>query len=204
MNKGWLIGAAVIALTLGSVYTIPAHAQAVTVDISGQFDRRPSGYPDDQSAMPCCNITKKSEPEVAHYSIAGSMMSEDMQDFVHQTCVNLGVDWYFPYFICQIYQESRFNPNAVSSNGMDYGYCQLRITYHEHFKALVGHPEWDLVNDPFANVYVGCFLMAENLKACRGSVGDALARYYNSGDPYWNSKYVEDVLQWTAYLERIN
>lgn len=203
--KRWLIGAIIIFMGLtGDVCAIPVNAEAVYQDPGTSAVRKPSGYPDEMSAMPCCNIPEKSEPEVAHYTVDGQLMSKDMQDYIYRVCVELGIEWYYPYFLCQIFQESGFDPYDVSSNGLDYGYCQLRILYHEDFKAMVGHPEWDLINDPFANVYVGCYLMAQNLNESGGDISAALKLYFNSGSDYWNSKYVEDVLQWTAYLERIN
>lgn len=143
------------------------------------------------------------EIDIPHYKVNNVVLSVDMQDFIYRTCCNMGIEYYFPYFLCQIYQESKFDPRAVSKDGIDYGYCQLRIYYHDDFKNQVGHPEWDLINDPFANIYVGCHLMATNLTATDGNISEALKLYFNSGSDYWNSIYVGDVMQWTGVLERI-
>lgn len=186
-------------LILASCLAIPVNAAVEVAPIEG--GRRPSGYPDEFSAMPCCMIP---DPEpIEHYTVNGQSLSIDMQNYIYRLCKDMGIEFYYPYFLCQIYQESRFNPNAVSKSGLDFGYCQLRIYYHEHFKSLVGHPEWDLINDPFANLYVGCYLMKTNLEACGYDISGALAMYYNSGSDYWNSVYVNDVTQWVPTLERI-
>ena len=167
--------------------------------------RRPSGYPDEMSAMPCCNVEINVTPkaEIPHYKVNGVLMDPDMQDFIYHTCERVGIPDYYPYFLCQIYQESKFDPYVVSKNGLDYGYCQLRIYYHDSLKKLVGHPEWDLINDPFANVYVGAYLMASNINEA-GSYAGALALYFNSGNEEDNNKYILDVTQWYPTLERIN
>ena len=121
------------------------------------------------------------------------------QDFVYQKCVDFGIEDFFPEIMCQIYQESRFDQSAVG-NGLDYGLFQLRITYHDYFKSLCGHPEFDVINDPYANIYVGCFLMSEYYKET-GNWDSALKRYYCSGNEYLDEKYVQDVMQWKGSIE---
>lgn len=143
------------------------------------------------------------DEKIPHYTVDGQLMATEMQDYIYRTCTDMGIEFYYPYFLCQIYQESKFNSHAVSRNGLDYGYCQLRIYYHDEFKAMVGHPEWDLINDPFANVYVGCYLMKNNLEASGYDISGALAKYFNSGNDYCNYTYVQDVSQWFTTLERI-
>lgn len=123
----------------------------------------------------------------------------NFQYFVYEKCVEFGIEDFFPQIMCQIYQESRFDQSAVG-NGLDYGLFQLRITYHDYFKSLCGHPEFDVINDPYANIYVGCFLMSEYYKET-GDWDSALKRYYCSGNEYLDEKYVQDVMQWMKEIE---
>lgn len=135
------------------------------------------------------------------YSVNGAVLDTNLQAYIKQSCDNLGIGDYFPQILCQMYQESRFNQGAVSPHDC-YGLMQLKGAYHEAFKAAVGHPEWDLVNDPYANAYVGVFLMSQYIHAYNGDFNMALTDYYWGGGTAANNgiyqEYVDQVRQWEA------
>lgn len=116
-----------------------------------------------------------------HYSVAGSTLYYNYQDYLWTLCVQFDIEEYFTYLLCQFYFESGYNQSAVSIANA-YGICQLKDTYHKAWTEQVGHPEWDLIRDPYANMYIGVLLMSRYIKS-RQNLDLALTDY-NAGPGY--------------------
>ena len=125
-------------------------------------------------------------PAPHHYSVNGKTMYYNYQDFIWTLCVEFGIEDYFTYLLAQFYHESGFNQYAVSYTS-DYGICQLNANYHAGFKRMVGHTEWDVIDDPYANMYIGVYLMATYIKNRGGDIELAWTDY-NAGAGY-TAKY---------------
>lgn len=141
--------------------------------------------------------------EIPLYTVSGVTCPVEYQEYAYRILCQFGKEWYYPYFLCQMFQESQFIHSPVSANGLDYGLCALRIYYHKALTAECGHPEFDVINDPYANMYVGIYLMSKNLDASGGDIAGALAMYFNSGSDAANAVYVHDVTKWVSTLVQI-
>lgn len=139
-------------------------------------------------------------PAVPLYTVDGVLLDPALQEYAYNTLCALEIGWYFPLFLCQMYQESRFNQAAVSAYD-DYGLCQLKGKYHDYFKQLAGVPYADVVNDPFANIQVGAFLMAYYWHQCY-DINLAISTYNTGSFDQYNADYVAQVRQWETTLQR--
>ena len=133
------------------------------------------------------------------YRVNGALLSPELQRYAYDTLESFGIGWYYPTFLCQMYQESRFLQSAVSSKG-DYGICQIKGEYHEAVKAAAGIPWADLKADPWANIYAGAFLMAGFIQEA-GDLNTAISAYNTGFVTVYNQDYVDQVLQWVPTLE---
>ena len=134
------------------------------------------------------------------YTVNGDLLDPKLQEYAYMCLAMLDMGFYYPTFLCQIYQESRFNQAAVSAHGA-YGLCQLKDTYHDYFRQLADIPDADLVNDPYSNIYVGAFLMAYYYHQC-WDVNTAISTYNTGTFDQYNADYVAQVRQWESTLQR--
>lgn len=149
--------------------------------------------------------TESAETPIAmtYYTVNGQMLPMVLQNYAYTTLKEFGCEDYFPLFLCQMYQESRFNQESVSAFG-DYGLCQIKGKYHDYYKQLAGLPDdADLVHDPCANIYVGAWIMARNIKAT-GDVNLAISGYYMGTFEQYSEEYVQQVRQWESTLKVVN
>ena len=146
-------------------------------------------------------------PAPTHYSVNGAVLYYNYQDFIYTLCKQWGVEEYFPILLCQFYQESRFKQSAISSTN-DYGICQLNARYHDAWEKEVGHPEWDVKTDPYANMYIGVYLMANKIKNRNGNIDIAMTDY-NAGGGYYGKygiryQYTNHVHNWESTLKALD
>lgn len=123
------------------------------------------------------------------YTIHGATPSEELQRHLYAKLTERGIGWYMPYAVCQIWQESRWNPK--STNGRDHGLCQQKGIYWDGRAAAYGIPGADIW-DPYAQLHVYTAMMAGYLAASGGDVGRALSMYYLGADG-WAQNYVDAV-----------
>ena len=134
------------------------------------------------------------------YTVNGVMLSEECQEYLYGQLEKYETEWFFPYALCELYQESRFNPNAVSYNGLDKGIAQFREIYFPEFAEASGLVEYDIFN-VIDSLYVYAFTISKYLNET-GSIELALSRYY-LGEYGYSEQYVSDVLQWEGTLKEI-
>lgn len=107
-----------------------------------------------QETQTVCDTVPVPEETQNATEVAGSEVSANVQqtsnntecgleECLRQCLESAGVGWFYPYAYAQIMQESRWNPNAVNSNGLDYGLLQYRITYWR---------EPEPIMDPYAQI----------------------------------------------------
>lgn len=124
------------------------------------------------------------------YTIHGVTPSEELQRHLYAKLTERGIGWYMPYAVCQIWQESRWNPKAT--NGRDHGLCQQKGIYWDGRAAAYGIPGASIW-DAYAQLHVYTAMMAGYLAASGGDVGRALSMYYLGADG-WAQNYVDAVL----------
>ena len=135
------------------------------------------------------------------YTVDGAMLPEYLQAYLYERLSQYGITWFYHYALCQIYQESRFDPAAVSYDGKDHGLCQFRERFFADYATQAGLYTWD-INNPIDQLYVYTWLMARNLSATNGDIGWALSMYY-MGEAIYCERYVADVLQWESTVRSI-
>lgn len=123
------------------------------------------------------------------YTIHGVLPDEGLQRHLYTKLTERGIGWYMPYAVCQIWQESRWNPKAT--NGRDHGLTQQKGIYWDGRAAAYGIPGADIW-DPYAQLHVYTAMMAGYLAASGGDVGRALSMYYLGADG-WAQSYVNAV-----------
>lgn len=132
-----------------------------------------------------------------HYRIAGVTPPYEWQWYLYGRLADRGLEWWYPYAMCQIYQES--NWNQYSTNGKDHGLCQFKGVYWDGWAQSSGIPGADIW-DVYAQLTVYVWMMGNNLAAAGGNVGQALSLYY-LGYAGWSDEYVGHVIKWLDYLE---
>lgn len=98
-----------------------------------------------------------------------------------------GIEWWYPYAVAQMTQESHCNPWAENPNGLDKGLFQYRITYWTE-------PESIFDISAQIRVYVG---QVSARLAAGLSIEETISRHYTSDYVTTvNWQYVNDVLRW--------
>ena len=200
---GVVIGIIIADLTpKAAAAAVDAHDEIVSVDRSMI----------EGSAMPCLSPEKapvsvpsteveETVDHVVRYSVDGHFLGQDLERYLYEQLSARHIDWMYPTALCQIYQESRFNPWAQNKNGLDFGLCQFRVTYFASFAQKSGLVTYDIWN-PVDQIYVYAWLMAEYIKQ-EGSVEGALSRYYTGTPGAYCYTYVRDVFRWKNTIQEV-
>lgn len=195
------ISSAYLAVTIGSIaFANIASNTEVNAEIVEQTRPEVLDYSKLNIVMPCEMVHEEQTNPL--FTVDGQMLNEDIQKYIYNHMKEWGCESYYQFWLAEIYQESRFKHDAVSASGLDYGFCQLRITYHQYFCELAGHPEFDVINDYWANLYVGTYIWCKNLKESGYDLSATIMMYYNSGNTEADLKYLADVTQWFSTIER--
>ncbi len=129
------------------------------------------------------------------YSVHGHTPRYEWQRYLWDELDARGYSWYYPYAICQIWQESCWN--ETSSNGRDFGLTQQKGIYWDDRAAYWGVPGADIW-DPYAQLHVYACMMCGYLAESGGDVGRALSAYY-LGTWDYSQTYVGHVMShWDA------
>lgn len=143
--------------------------------------------------------------EVKTYPDLDIPLDDEYKTFAFEQC---GYDEDFYCFIMSvIYCESDFDPYNVSDDGHDYGFMQIRDTYHDYYaeKFNVSDPK-----KPYDNLTVGIGLLKEYIEK-HGHKNLALMCYNNGpgsarekwNDGIYSTKYTVKVLaKYQEYLEQ--
>lgn len=153
------------------------------------------------------DLLQQAQPQQhKYYSVDGATLSLDLQDYIYETLKDYDMEWYFPTFLCQVYQESHFNQSAMAyhANGtVDVGLCQLKSIYHDEIRSIAGlGPEANFYTDPYANLAGGMALMRRNWTAC-WDINTAISAYFTGSTSQYSSTYVADVRKWENTLMEV-
>ena len=138
--------------------------------------------------------------DIPYYTVNGKFLGYELSNYLYEELESRRMEWFYEIALCQLYQESRFDPNIVSPDGYDQGIAQLRSTYFEYFMELAGLMEADPFN-PYDSIFIYVHLMCDNLRAVDGDIPRALSKYNVGNFKWYNEKYVNAVLQWVDTVE---
>ena len=106
-----------------------------------------------------------------YYSVSTSTgsktLSAEYQDYTYEMCEKYGIEDYFNVILSQMYCESGYNPNAVSS-ARCYGLMQVGAVHFSKLSNAIGLTN---LKDPKQNIEAGVYLMAQLIN----KYGDAQA-----------------------------
>lgn len=140
--------------------------------------------------------------DIPYYTVNGKFLGYELSSYLYERLESYRMEWFYEIALCQLYQESRFDPSVVSPDGYDQGIAQLRSTYFEYFMELAGLTEADPF-DPYDSIYIYTHLMCSYIKSIDGDINRALSKYNVGNFKRYNEKYVNAVLQWYDTLEVI-
>ena len=162
------------------------------------------GLPPEQVSAPTEPVIVSTETVVAPteikegcvYTIHGMTPPAEWQRYLYSELSVKGYEWYMPYAVCQIWQESCWN--QYSTNGIDVGLTQQKAVYWQTRAAHWGVPGASIW-DPYAQLHVFAGMMCQFLEQT-GSVEWALSLYFwGNGD--YAPKYIADVMSHWGALE---
>lgn len=129
-------------------------------------------------------------------------MSHELQAYIYELCLKYDMEWFYPYFLAQLFHESRWQEGLVTDRG-DYGIAQINISMHPHITEVLGIT--DFANS-YNSVTAGLYLMHDYLS--KGyTVRQAMTAYrwgegkVNDPDP---ENYYDTVCGYTQCLFREN
>jgi hypothetical protein len=100
----------------------------------------------------------------------------DLQEYTYDLCVDYGISEYYTLILCQLYVESGYNANVISSSN-DWGIAQINICNHKWLSKELGITNF---LDPRQSILCNIYLMSDNLK--KYNVESSLI-CYNAGKP---------------------
>lgn len=106
-----------------------------------------------------------------------------------------GIEWWEPYALAQMFQESHFNPAAENRNGLDKGLIQYRVTYWSAMCSQHGLDPATSIFDWKAQLNIYVQDTARRLgSGC--SVQETISRHMMSDYGPYCETYVNDVMRW--------
>lgn len=111
-------------------------------------------------------------------------LDDKYQDYLWKQCQEYEVTEYYELLLAQMYHESNFKKDVVSST-KDYGLMQINIFNHEWLSDVVGDD--DFLN-PYTSIRAGVYLMSDFLHKY-GDVQKALVCYNRGESAVINGTY---------------
>jgi len=187
MKKSIAVLAAVIFVMAS---TVNSHAAAFHEKMEG-------------GGMPCMEQVTQHK----YYSVNGATLDFDMQDYIYDMLSLYDMQWYYPTFLCQVYQESRYDQNLKNYHAdgtVDVGLCQLKDKYHAELISLAGlGPRADVYSNPYDNLTCGMALMHRNWTEC-WDINTAISAYFTGNVNQYDPTYVQDVRKWEYTLMEVD
>ena len=129
-------------------------------------------------------------------------MSHELQTYIYELCLKYDMEWFYPYFMCQLFHESHWQEELVTERG-DYGIAQINVSIHPFLTDALGITDF---SNSYNSVTAGLYLMHDYLS--RGyTVRQAMTAYrwgegkVNDPDP---ENYYDTVCYYTQFLFREN
>ena len=130
--------------------------------------------------------------ETPLYKVDGYVPDVTLQEYLYNRLAENGIEWFMPYAVCLIAQESSWNPLAVNPNGRDKGILQYRVEFHDGLDWTNPCAEIDLFVQQMAN------------RAMSGkTVSEMISTHMMSDWGDYNQAYVDAVMNHSGSLVRV-
>lgn len=152
------------------------------------------------AGMPCERV-QRVKTETPLYAVCGTVLDEDLQTYLYTRLKGFGIEWWMPYAIIQMYQESSFQVNQVT-NGLDKGILQYRYLYWDEWCDRAGVERGDIF-DPYKQIAVYTSMVKQWLdKGC--SVAQTISNHNTGGwSNDYSQEYVDQVMRWEDRLTKV-
>jgi len=154
----------------------------------------------DNTPAPAVETDMESEPpadavvpaETPLFEVDGYIPDVNLQEYLYNRLTEHGVEWFMPYAVCLIAQESSWNPLAVNPNGRDKGILQYRVEFHSGLDWTNPCTEIDIFVQQMAN------------RAMSGkTVSEMISAHMMSDFGDYNQAYVDAVMSHSGSLVRV-
>ena len=126
------------------------------------------------------------------YQVDGYVPDVGLQEYLYSRLAEHGIEWFMPYAVCLIAQESSWNPLAVNPNGRDKGILQYRVEFHDGLDWTNPCAEIDLFVQQMAN------------RAMSGkTVSEMISSHMMSDYGDYNQAYVDAVMSHSGSLVKV-
>lgn len=110
------------------------------------------------------------------------------------------IEWWEPYALAQMFQESRFGIYVENRNGLDKGLLQYRVTYWSALCTQHGLPAETDIFDWRAQLNI--YVQDTARRIGNGlTVNEIISRHMMSDYGPYNETYVNNVMRWVMYKE---
>ncbi|MFI3254402.1 MAG: transglycosylase SLT domain-containing protein [Eubacteriales bacterium] len=143
--------------------------------------------------MPMLSYQRTQEPEETGYVYYDVPLSDELQEYTQDLCLELNVD--FPLVLSIMAQESKYGLDSISPKNKDgtkdYGIMQINSCNHDSLGQRLGITDF---LDPHQNILAGLTMLADYWYL---NDYQTIAMYYNSGPGTGKSNVAKGI--WTPY-----
>lgn len=144
-------------------YTEPATDVTVSEEIAGDDNPQETSAASAESFAPYYYIL---------YDGVTYSMSHELQTYIYELCLKYDIEWFYPYFMAQLFHESRWQEGLVTEKG-DYGIAQINTSMHPYLTEALGITDF---TNSYNSATAGLYLMHDYLS--RGyTVRQAMTAY---------------------------
>lgn len=116
------------------------------------------------------------------------MPDANWECYLRDKAVDAGIEDYIPVLMIQLWEESRFKPDAVSAGG-DHGLAQINHCNHARLKKALGITDF---LDPYQSIDCQIYMMAPAIK--EHGIYQALS-LYNTGKIIEHTPYSDNIMR---------
>jgi len=157
---------------------------------TGQSDELTAEVETDSESQPSADAVVPAETPL--FEVDGYVPDVNLQEYLYNRLAEHGIEWFMPYAVCLIAQESSWNPLAVNQNGRDKGILQYRVEFHDGLDWTNPCAEIDLFVQQMAN------------RAMSGkTVSEMISTHMMSDWGDYNQAYVDAVMSHSSSLVRV-
>lgn len=164
-------------------------------------DQEPEPEPESTKVPAETTIVKEEEPVVVveeklpRYQVYDEdtqtwvlMPDISWESYLRDKCVDAGIEEFMPVLMIQLWEESRFKPDAISAGG-DHGLAQINQCNHVRLRKALGITDF---LDPYQSIDCQIYMMAPAIKEY--GIYQALS-LYNTGKIIDHTPYSDNIMR---------
>lgn len=136
-----------------------------------------------------------SEKKIPRYQVYDETLEEwvlmpdiKWEEYLRDKCKDADIEKYIPILMLQLYHESKFTPDVISST-RDHGLAQINECNHARLRKELGITNF---LDPYQSIDCQVYMMADTIK--EHNIYYALS-LYNTGKLIEHTKYSDDIMR---------